>query len=233
MCTTRCRAGPAKKTSKLVRLRPGFVTSLTPSPLLCARPAAEVLGYEEHHLRAAKKLTAQARVIIQSRLQYLQGKPRFIHELHRIVVAKLFNWIIVLAIVANTVVLGLEHHGMSDTMADQLETANLVFTAVFAVEMVLKVAGLGPRAYVSDRFNVFDAVIVIVSLVELGIGGGGGIVSVFRAFRLMRVLKLAKSFMSLRILLATVGESIANVSYMTILLLLFVFMFSVLGMQRT
>ena len=92
-------------------------------------------------------------------------------------------------------------------------------------------AGLGWRVYVADRFNIFDAVIVIVSLVELVSGGGGGIVSVFRAFRLMRVLKLAKSFTSLRILLATVGESISNVSYMTAILFLFVFMFAVLGVQ--
>jgi hypothetical protein len=62
-------------------------------------------------------------------------------------------------------------------------------------------------------------------------GGKSGATSVFRSFRLLRVLKLAKSIPSLRVLLSTVAESMANVSYMTLLLFLFVFMFAVLGVQ--
>ena len=54
-----------------------------------------------------------------------------------------------------------------------------------------------------------------------------------RAFRLLRVLKLAKAITSLRILLATVMEVALNVTYMTMLLVLFVFIFAVLGMQCT
>ena len=53
-----------------------------------------------------------------------------------------------------------------------------------------------------------------------------------RAFRLLRVLKLAKAIKSLRILLSTIMEVAKNVSYMSLLLLLYVFMFAVLGMQR-
>ncbi|MFN9981157.1 MAG: ion transporter, partial [bacterium] len=48
---------------------------------------------------------------------------------------------------------------------------------------------------------------------------------------MLRVLKLAKSIPSLRVLLSTVAESMANVSYMTLLLFLFVFMFAVMGVQ--
>ena len=62
--------------------------------------------------------------------------------------------------------------------------------------------------------------------------GGGSSTSVLRAFRLLRVLKLARSIKSLRILLSTIMEVAQNVSYMALLLLLYVFMFAVLGMQR-
>ena len=62
--------------------------------------------------------------------------------------------------------------------------------------------------------------------------GGGSATSVLRAFRLLRVLKLAKAIKSLRILLSTIMEVAKNVSYMSLLLLLYVFMFAVLGMQR-
>ena len=62
--------------------------------------------------------------------------------------------------------------------------------------------------------------------------GGGSSTSVLRAFRMLRVLKLAKAIKSLRILLSTIMEVAQNVSYMALLLLLYVFMFAVLGMQR-
>ena len=62
-------------------------------------------------------------------------------------------------------------------------------------------------------------------------GGSSGSTSLFRSFRLLRILKLAKSINSLRVLLATVMESLGNVFYMTVLLGLFVFIFAVLGVQ--
>lgn len=57
---------------------------------------------------------------------------------------------------------------------------------------------LGPRGYVADRFNVFDGIIVVFSILELllsalgSVQGLGGVVSSLRFFRLLRVLKLAK-----------------------------------------
>jgi hypothetical protein len=47
-----------------------------------------------------------------------------------------------------------------------LEQANLVFTFTFAVEMVLKLFGYGVRKYIADGLNIFDGVIVIISLTE-------------------------------------------------------------------
>lgn len=45
--------------------------------------------------------------------------------------------------------------------------ANFVFTGTFALEMTLKLIGLGPWRYLSDAWNLFDALVVAFSLVEL------------------------------------------------------------------
>ena len=44
---------------------------------------------------------------------------------------------------------------------------NEVFTWAFAVEMVIKLIGFGFRDYVRDAFTVFDAIVVILSVVDL------------------------------------------------------------------
>jgi len=111
-----------------------------------------------------------------------------------------------------------------------LEYFNYVFIGVFTVEMLVKIVGLGPRIYVSDRFNIFDAVIVVFSYIELAFSNSSSL-SALRTFRLGRVFKMAKSWDSLRQVIETVIETLPNMGYLSIVLLLFMFIASVGGMQ--
>lgn len=43
-----------------------------------------------------------------------------------------------------------------------LETVNIIFVSIFAVEMIIKLLGFGVTTYVSQGQNVFDGFIVIV-----------------------------------------------------------------------
>jgi voltage-gated sodium channel len=38
---------------------------------------------------------------------------------------------------------------------------------VFATEMVLKIMGLGFKGYFTDRYNMFDALIILLGIIEL------------------------------------------------------------------
>jgi hypothetical protein len=74
--------------------------------------------------------------------------------------------------------------------------------------MGMKLSGFGFKKYASDSFNIFDAFIVTMSLVELLMPGGDSSLSVLRAFRLLRIFKIVKSWTSLKMLLQTVLQSI-------------------------
>lgn len=79
-------------------------------------------------------------------------------------------------------------------MNDIFSKFNYFFTAMFAVEAFLKFVGLGLRNFSWDKFNIFDAVVVVTSLIELGFSGGnGGGISALRAFWLFRIVKLART----------------------------------------
>lgn len=134
-------------------------------------------------------------------------------------------------------VVGRQRHGPVSPACEGLQIengANLAFTVYFAVEMLVKLAGLGVRGYWSDGMNAFDGVVVVASVVELilsATGHYGASLSVFRAFRLMRVFKLAKRWKELNTIVRSVMKSLTAVSYLSLLLLLFVFMMALLGMQ--
>lgn len=107
-----------------------------------------------------------------------------------------------LAVALNTLVLALDGL-VPDSSSNLLTEFNLAFTILFTIELGLKVFGMGPKKYISDTMNIFDALIVALSLVELFLLGGGTSgksslsafrsVRIFRAFRVLRVTKLMRS----------------------------------------
>jgi len=132
-----------------------------------------------------------------------------------------------------------------------LECFNIAFTCIFSVEMVIKLIGLGPKAYFSSAYNAFDFLIVFVGLFELsgvvqlvqclhGSSGaaarlceeyGGTGLSVLRTFRLVRLAKLLNSFPALQRQFKVVAASMSSVASLMVLLLLFLLIFAVLGMN--
>jgi len=75
---------------------------------------------------------------------------------------KYFQQGILLAILINTLSMGIEYHNQPETLTVVVEISNIVFSAIFAVEMLLKVLAEGPFGYISNGFNVFDGIIVVL-----------------------------------------------------------------------
>jgi len=48
-----------------------------------------------------------------------------------------------------------------------LEISNIVFTSLFALEMLLKLSACGLFDYISNPYNIFDGIIVIIRFCSL------------------------------------------------------------------
>ena len=86
--------------------------------------------------------------------------------------------------------------------------------------------------------NLFDGFIVIISLVEIiALGGGNKAVSafrtvrIFRTFRVLRVTKLLRSLAFMKVIIDVVSKSMQSFFYIAVLLLLFIFIYTLLGIQ--
>ncbi|XP_036109599.1 sodium channel protein type 9 subunit alpha isoform X1 [Molossus molossus] len=137
---------------------------------------------------------------------------------------------ITICIVLNTLFMAMEHHPMTDEFKNVLTVGNLVFTGIFAAEMVLKLIAMDPYEYFQVGWNIFDSIIVTLSLVELFLSDVDGL-SVLRSFRLLRVFKLAKSWPTLNMLIKIIGNSVGALGNLTLVLAIIVFIFAVVGMQ--
>ena len=124
---------------------------------------------------------------------------------------------------------------MPDSVATATRNCNFAFTMYFAIEMIIKITGLGPHLYVSDSFNIFDALVTIVGVLDMALTlapnvESPGVLSVFRCFRLLRIFRLARSWKSLGRIIDVLLVSTKSVGWLTVLLALYVFIMGLLGM---
>jgi len=160
----------------------------------------------------------------------------------QVAAAPVFDDLIMLFIILNTVCLALEHKqtkvidgveqaaDMEQSWQDALDYSNYCFVFVFSIEVLFKLVGFGPAKYFSVSFNCFDFGVVLSSYVELALAGESAF-SALRTFRLMRVFKLTKRWTSMRIILNTVLDTLPQMGYLMLMLCLFMFLASVAGMQ--
>ncbi|XP_047506150.1 sodium channel protein para isoform X13 [Pieris napi] len=137
---------------------------------------------------------------------------------------------ITLCIVVNTLFMALDHHDMDKDMERALKSGNYFFTATFGIEAMLKLIAMSPKFYFQEGWNIFDFIIVALSLLELGLEGVQGL-SVLRSFRLLRVFKLAKSWPALNLIISIMGRTVGALGNLTFVLCIIIFIFAVMGMQ--
>ena len=181
--------------------------------------------------------------MIKSTVTYDKDDKYYHNSLTRfmflVVNSPIFNGLITFIIMLNTITLSMEkypEYEKETTTAKFLSMANVVFTIIFTFEVIMKLIGLGVWGYSADKFNLFDAFIVIVSIMEMILAAGsedsgnGGAFSALRAFRLFRIFKIFRAG-DLRTLLDSIAFTIITIKDYSILLSLFIYVFALLGMS--
>ncbi|XP_076121995.1 sodium channel protein type 4 subunit alpha B-like [Alosa pseudoharengus] len=137
---------------------------------------------------------------------------------------------ITICIMVNTIFMAMEHYPMTHEFENMLSVGNLVFTGILTVEMVFKLIAMDPYYYFQVRWNIFDSIIVTLSLLELSLADVEGL-SMLRLFRLIRIFRLAKFWPAFNLVLRILANSVSVLGKLTLILGITVFSFAVVGMQ--
>lgn len=98
----------------------------------------------------------------------------------------------------------------ADMYTDVFETFEWFFLVVFTIELVINMYGAWWSLFWHSSWNVFDFVVVIISLLSVAFPDLPGI-SVLRLFRAFRVVRLFKRIETLRIIIAGILASLPGV----------------------
>lgn len=148
----------------------------------------------------------------------------------RIASSRRFQNAILVVIIANAVLIGLETSpGLGERYGRLFDALNFAVQVVFVGEIAVRLLAHAPRMhrFFLDGWNVFDFTIVALSLLPVA----GPFATVARLARLLRALRVVSALPELRLIVATMLRSIPSLANVVALLGLILYVYAVLGVH--
>nr|XP_061813745.1 sodium channel protein type 8 subunit alpha-like isoform X2 [Nerophis lumbriciformis] len=154
------------------------------------------------------------------------------------VTQQVFDISIMILICLNMVTMMVETDDQSKETEDVLYWVNFIFIVVFTGEFLLKLFALR-HYYFTNGWNIFDVVVVILSIVGMFLADliekyfvSPTLFRVIRLARIGRILRLIKGAKGIRTLLFALMMSLPALFNIGLLLFLVMFIFSIFGMSN-
>jgi len=131
------------------------------------------------------------------------------------------------------------HGGTVKSVDTFFFTADMFFTVVFTVELLMRLVALEMTFFLSPegRWNFVDFVLVIISIAEAALAGLNVEVSyvrllrLCRIFRTMRVVRTVPQFIKLRTMICAIVNSVGSLMWALVLLVCVMLMFAAIFLQ--
>jgi hypothetical protein len=126
-------------------------------------------------------------------------------------------------------------YGQPSNVNTTIDYFNYIFSSIFALESLIKIIGIGSR-YFKDRWNIFDFIVSIISILgiimekSLNISGASS-ANIIRSIRVVRLFKMFRRLKSLKIIFETFLIALPALMNVGGLLLLLLYIFAVLSMN--
>ena len=150
---------------------------------------------------------------------------------------KIFEIIILIAILSNTIVIGTYHFMITPESESTLNSLNIFFITLFTIEAIIKIIAQ-KKQYFADSWNRFDflvlvlgyTVVIIMSVVQIKeLKAILRVIRVLRIIKMLKLLKLVVNVKKMEHLQRTLADTAPVLGSFGLLLLLFIYMFTVIG----
>ncbi len=140
-----------------------------------------------------------------------------------------FNRLVLAAILATALGLGLETSEFGQGHAAAIYTVYTIALLVFVLEAAVRLTAVFPRfgRYFGDGWNLFDFIILVLALIP----DEGPFALLARLARLLRVVRLFSVVPQLRLIVSTLIRSMPGLGHVVVLLLIIYYVYAVAGVH--
>eukprot|EP00798_Chlamydomonas_sp_ICE-L_P013775 gene13775-19683_t len=148
------------------------------------------------------------------------------------------NWfkrVSVLNITLNAVLLGIYWFEMSAVLKEVFQYINAGLVSYFGIELIVNLVAFGPWTYLTQYSLAFDAIVIVASIVDMVINLVPGHSTLFNGslscLRLQALLLNSADWGGPSHIIRVLLSALASVGYLNLLILLFMFITGLIGMQ--
>ena len=140
---------------------------------------------------------------------------------------KIFQSIVIIAIILSAFLVGASTFRINSTLISIFWFVDILITLFFIIEIVIRfVAEPNKKSFLKNGWNLFDTLIVFISIIPIGPNSS---ILVFRLLRIFRVLRLISAVPELKELIEALLLSIKRVFYVSLLLFIILYIYASFG----
>ncbi len=148
-------------------------------------------------------------------------------RIHAIQSNKAFETFIMIVIIASALLVGVKTYAVPAGVLTAIEVLDVMITLIFLVEISLRFIACHPkRKFFTDPWNLFDTLIVTVSLIPID---NSDTALVARLVRVFRVLRMVSFVPELRILLTSLLKAMPRLGYVMALMFIIFYIYGAFG----
>lgn len=147
-------------------------------------------------------------------------------KLFKITKDKRFEFTMMAVIIFSALVIGINTFNIDPLLESALFYVDNLITIIFVIEIGLRMAAEKKVSdFFKDGWNIFDFVIVAVSLIPVN----GDYANVARLIRIFRMLRLITLLPELKVIITALFKSAKSIGYVMILMFIIFYVFAVVG----
>ncbi len=157
----------------------------------------------------------------------LDAKPSLQSRLEALRAHRAFEAFIIIIIIASALLVGVKTYAVPSWLQRLIEGLDLLITVIFVIEIAVRFLGEArKRDFFKNGWNVFDTVIVVVSLIPIE---DTDMALVARLIRVFRVLRMISIIPELRILLNSLIQALPRLGYVAALIFIIFYIYAAIG----
>lgn len=140
---------------------------------------------------------------------------------------KLFEWFVVSIIILSAIVIGAKTYDIPQSILNMIVVLDFTITVIFLVEITIRfIAEPQKKRFFHNGWNVFDTIIVVVSLIPID---DSEMALIGRLIRIFRVLRMVSIIPELRMLLNSLLRALPQLGYVCLLLFIIFYIYAAIG----
>ena len=140
---------------------------------------------------------------------------------------RLFQFAVIIVIIFNAILIGASTYELDPLFLNIIYGLDYAITVFFVIEILIRFIGeKNKKNFFKDGWNIFDTLIVLVSLIPIS---NNSSYLVLRLLRIFRVLRLISVIPELKKIIEAMLASIKRVFYVSLLLFIILYIYGTMG----